>query len=322
MANAIFSDGTSYNQFGWIDNKEEANIYAATLPVGDDFWANLAAKDDNGDRFFYRALVLALTKDNNTDMSWIRPRDNIACLRSYNQGSIGSCVGNGKAKEKSYRAALDIFMDGQAEQFEGMMSAEWEYYASRKQAGLLRSGDGSTGYGAAKASTDDGALPYGALAGISNYDVGRCRSWGRGSVPDDAIKYAQTRKNQNYLKVDSAEKVWTAAGFGLPFAICSNQGFDSHRDSDGAIKPRGSWGHCMCGGSARRTTASGRKLILIDQSWGDDWTPGPYYEDQPWGSFYADLDVVASMCKQGDTFVSIDFQGKPEDRVKETFIGM
>jgi hypothetical protein len=306
--------------FGWIEKREEAGVYAATLQQGDDFWSDLKSKDDGGDRFFYRAIVHALQMTEGH--VWLRQRNGIDVLRSYNQGSVGSCVGNGKAMEKSIRAALDVFVDGQPERFEGMFSAEWEYYASRKQAGFLRGGDGSTGYGAAMASTNDGALPYGLVPGISAYDTSRCKKWGRGDVPTDAVKMASERKNKEYLSVDSDEKVWLAAGFGLPFAICSNQGFGSVRDSDGALYPSGRWMHCMCGGSARRTTSIGRKLILIHQSWGDDWASGPYYDDQPLGSFYADLSVVASMCKQGDTFVSIDYQGKIEDRMDSSFAKM
>jgi hypothetical protein len=222
-------------------------------------------------------------------------------------------------------AAIDIVYRLDSEKFVGMFVPEWAYYSSRKQAGLLRSGDGSTGYGAALAAASDGALVAGTYGGVdvSVYTEDRCRLWGKGkSIPDEAVAEAAKHKYTKYLKVTTAKQIWTAAGFGLVYNQCSSLGWESTRDKDGAISRAGSWMHSMCAGMARYTTKAGRKLILIRQSWGNNWTTGPYYLDQPQGSFYVDLEDAAEAAAQGDTFVDIGFIGDEADLTNISFTEM
>jgi hypothetical protein len=296
--------------FGWVEDRPGFTAYAATLEAGDDFWDTLRAADDGGDRFWYRALAMCLR-----DLGlkrWLRDRDGVPCIRSYNQADIGSCVGNGEAKRQSYVAALDKWLHLEPEEFVGMFSPEWAYYASREQSGMLGRGDGSTGYGAARANVVHGALIQGVYGDVdlSEYTVSNCYRFGLGrGIPQAAVTEAGKHKYGRYIQVDTAEKVWLCAGAGIPINFCSGQGFQGSRDEDGFIRARGTWYHSMCGCAARRTTKRGRKGILIDQSWGDDWTGGPYYGDMPWGAFYADLEVAGEMASQGDTFADIGYIG-------------
>jgi len=311
------------HQFGWIKNPPGFRAYAATLPTGDDLWEKLRAADDGGDRFWYRALRLSLGNNGR----WLKQRGSFLVIRSYQQGDIGSCVGNGNAKVLSYIAALNVWHRQLAEEFRGMFSPEWLYYAARKQGGMLHERmDGATGYGAAKAAIADGALVQGRYGNVdlSEYSVATCRAFGNGrGIPPEAITEAAKHKCGQYLKADTAEKVWLAAGAGLPLNLCSSMGFESmRRDEDGAIEPRGRWSHCMCGGAARYTTKKGRKLVLCDNSWGDDWAKGPYFGDQPEGSFYVDLDVMGEMAEEGDTFVDVQYAGDVIPAPHHSFVEM
>jgi hypothetical protein len=311
----------SDRQFGWIKEPAGFTVYAAKLPAADEFWDSLRAKDDGGDRFSYRALVLCLQDGHRSD--WLVQDGPCSRLRSYDQGNIGSCVGNADAKRFSYMAALDIFLRLDAEQFAGMGCPEICYGLSREMAGMLGRGDGSTGYGMAQANTSLGSLAqavYGAHD-LRRYSINTCRQFGLRGVPTEIKALAAEHKYGQYLRVDTAEKAWLCAGAGLPLNQCSSVGWDDPhgRDADGSLRMRGSWSHSMCVGAARRTTKSGRKLILIDQSWGDQWIAGPYYQDQPAGSFYADLDAVGEAVSEGDSFVDLGFLGYNRPAVPLSF---
>lgn len=297
----------SIGSFGWSRQPERFRAYAATLPSGDDFWSLLEAKDDNGDRFCYRALTLALRLQNNT--RWLSG----GRLVSLDQKQVGSCVGHGEATRGSVLAALDCYYRGEPEKFVNILCPEWSYYASRVECGMIGRGDGSTGEGAAKAATKHGVLPKGKYGSVdcSEYTEARCRSWGDGKqLPAEVIAEAKPHVASQYIACDTSQKVWLAAGAALPINFCSMQGFEGKRDADGAIRPKGQWPHSMAGGTARYTTKAGRRLVLVHQSWGNDWTDGPYYLDQPWGSFYADLDVLGEMASEGDTFIDIGYAGE------------
>ena len=295
--------------FGWVKRPEEYHAYAATLPAADDFWDQLRARDDGKDRYCYRALRLCLADAGLA--AWLVEDGPWTRIRTYDQGNIGSCVGNADAKRWSYMAALDIYLRLDAEQFAGMGCPEVCYGLSREAAGMLGRGDGSTGYGMAQANTGMGSLAqavYGKYD-LRAYSVQTCYQFGLRGVPDEIKAVAAKHKYGQYLRVDTAEKAWLCAGAGLPFNQCSGVGWDGVRDSDGAIRQRGSWSHSMCCGAARRTTSKRRKLILIDQSWHPGWTSGPYWLDQPEGSFYADLDAVGEAVSEGDSFVDLGFLG-------------
>ena len=309
--------------FGWIKNEPGFRAYAATLDSGEDFWDKLRANDDGGDRYCYRALRMCLEDGKFGD--WLTVDGNWIRIRSYDQGNIGSCVGNGDAKRWSYMSALDIFLRLDPEQFVGMGCPEVAYGLSREEAGMLGGGDGSSGYGMAQANTKLGSIVQGQYGSydLRKYSVDTCRQFGRRGVPAEIKTLCSPHKYAQYLAVDTAEKAWLCAGAGLPFNQCSGVGWDSgNRDTDGALKKRGGWNHSMVAGAARYTTAKGRKLILIDQSWGDNWTGGPYYLDQPAGSFYADIDNVGEAVSDGDSFVDLSYAGYNRPQVPMSFTEM
>ena len=59
------------------------------------------------------------------------------------------------------------------------------------------------------------------------------------------------------------------------------------------------WPHCMCITSRRTSTKYGR-LYLFMQSWTPQWTSGPYFLDEPVGSFWiSEKTSAASSCASG-----------------------
>lgn len=305
--------------FGWIKDPPGYQSYAATLAPADEFWDQLRARDDGADRYCYRALRLCL-EDAKLDEWLVRDGDWVR-IRTYDQGNIGSCVGHADAKRWAYMAALDIYLRLDPEQFVGMGCPEVAYGLGRECCGMLGRGDGCMGYGMAKANTSLGSVAqavYGAYD-LRRYSVRTCYEFGLRGVPAEIKSVARQHPYSLYLRVDTAEKAWLCAGAGLPFNQCSSLGWDGRRDEDGAIRQRGRWSHSMCCGAARRTTRKGRKLILIDQSWHPAWTSGPYWLDQPEGSFYADLDAVGEAVSEGDSFVDLGFCGYNRPPLPKSF---
>lgn len=311
--------------FGWVNKPEAARRYAATLPTGDDFWswakeedARLTALLGTEDRYWYRDLVYGLTRAGDPWRSrWLKDRDGTLCLRSLNQMQVGSCVGHGEATRSSLIAACDAALRMEPEKVVGLHCPEWSYYASRKMGGMLNDGDGSTGSGAAEAAVAMGVLMKGTYGSVdcSEYSESRCRQWGKGQgIPSEATTEAAKHKCGRYIQVSTAEQCWLLAGVGVPWNQCSMLGWEGgDRDSDGIVPRGGQWPHSMCAGSSRRVTSGGKKVVLIHQSWGDDWVGGPYWQDMPFGSFYALLSDVAKAASEGDTFADVEYLGDMVD---------
>jgi len=222
----------------------------------------------------------------------------------------GNCVGNAEALITSTTQAVDIIEKGHPELFKYMGSPEALYAIGREAGNMLGSGDGCYGSAMADGETTIGTLwqtKYGDID-LSDYSVSRCKQYGRSGIPSSLREEALKYKILTAYQVKSVDEAWSLIGAGYAINQCSNIGWNGSRDSEGAIRRSGSWGHSMAI-IGRRTTKSGRKLFLIMNSWGDEWTNGPLFEDQPTGSFYADYQDVAIAIGQDDVFVKIDVNG-------------
>lgn len=296
---------------GWVPNPAETERFVKTIPaVYGDQVKNLVVGDNNADALLYRALVPCLEQEKQTDR--IKIRGEWKCVTAYNQGSVGSCVGHGTASALSVLNAVEVWYRREAQRFRAMHSADGMYGLAREAAGMLRGGDGCTGSGAAKAVTQYGTLyniKYDA-ADLTIDQPARCRQYGTQGVGSSLKSEATKRKILSTYRVSSGQEAWSLIGNGYPINVCSNQGFSKQRDKDGACQPSGNWSHSMSI-IARRTTSSGRKLFLIWNSWGDNWCGGPYWQDMPFGSFWADFDVVGRMMSRGDSFAYSELDGFP-----------
>lgn len=296
---------------GWTPDPAATERFAETIPVlyGDQV-RDLVAGDEHADALLYRALVPCLEEEGHADR--LRVRGRWKCVRAYNQGGVGSCVGNALAAVISALNAVEVRDRGEAQAFTAMHSADGMYGLAREAAGMLRPGDGCTGAGAAEAATRLGtlyAVKYDA-ADLTTDRPSRAKQYGGQGVGAALKSEAARRKVGAVVRVSSAREAWALIGNGYPIVVCSSQGFKGNRDREGVIQPSGSWNHAMAI-VARRTTPDGRRLFLIWNSWGDDWTGGPYWQDEPWGSFWARQDVVDGMLRRGDSFAYSDLHGFP-----------
>ena len=298
--------------YGYEPNHEAIAAYAESLKgkYCDDV-AQIVATDDGRDTFLWRPLVFLLGRcAPQVQQRWLYRNGRWNCLLSYAQGDIGSCVGNAEAAILSVELAVDIIMGMAPMQFNCMVSAEACYAIGREAGNMLKSGDGCYGAAVAKGVTTMGTLFQQSYPGVdlSEYSVPRCKQWGAKGVPADLKPIAAQTKLQTSYQIKTIEEAWSLIGAGHPINQCSNLGFATTRDSDGALKQKGQWGHSMAL-VGRRTTASGRKLFICLNSWGEKWVDGPTYEDQPQGSFGIDYDIVAKAVAQQDTFVKINMEG-------------
>jgi hypothetical protein len=248
------------------------------------------------------------------------------------QSQIGTCVSMGFTTAEEVTMAAQVAI---GKQFQNLpdLATEAVYGGSRVNANGgrlppdMRGQDGSVGAWAAKwMETVGGALPRGKYPTIdlSAYSVDLSRRWGNVGVPADLV--ALCRKHPAHCTlVQTAAECKAALAQGYAVAVCSNVGFDSHRDANGRptrdaegfLAPAGSWGHCMAIVGYR----SDRAGFLVWNSWGSKWVAGPKgkFDDIPDGSFWVDATVVERMLRQKDSYALANADGfkarviKPDD---------
>lgn len=297
---------------GWIPNPRETEAFVATIPaVYGNQVADLAADDTNADVLLYRGLALCLEEHGLDD--WIKRRGNWKVVNAYNQGNVGSCVGNATAGCLSVLNSFEVHYRKEPQRFTAMHSADAMYGLARQAANMLGNrGDGCTGSGAAKAITEYGTLYCVKYddADLTKNIPSRAREYGSRGVGEGLRKEAEKHKVASVYRVRSGNEAWSLIGSGYPINVCSTQGFTKQRNQEGICQPSGTWYHSMAV-IARRTTSDGRKLFLIWNSWGNNGASGPYWEDMPEGSFWAEFRVVDGMMKSGDCFAYSGLEGFP-----------
>jgi hypothetical protein len=289
--------------FGYLPDPEGSAAFVATLPH-----PTLASAapgfraDDRREVMLYPALLKCLP-------NW----------RRGSQGDVGSCVGWGASLAVDFVAACDVVHRHEPEVVRARTVEASLYAASRVEARGLRvnnGGDGSTGFHAAKAIRDFGALHYGIDYGgvvIAETDKQqRDRTWGRMGVPDELEPYAKLRRCSETTLATTFEEAAAAIQNGFACVACSGQGFSMSRDEDGFCKPGGVWWHCMTLAGVRWGRRPG---LLCLNSWGDSNTVGRHYpETMPVVvrncSFWIDADVVTKKMLAGrDSYVYAGYSG-------------
>ncbi len=238
------------------------------------------------------------------------------------QGKAPSCVGQAVAAAVDFLAVTDI-TSGQLERAPpAQASAEIIYGLSRQEIGQLGPlvGGGSMNIWAVQALQQYGAvaqLNY-ALMGhdLRTPDPKLAIKFGVEGCPDGLEKIAKLHPVKNYYAINSYEDVRDAINAGCPVVIGSRQGFGSGvrtRDADGFLNPPrrlffpSRWNHSMV---AIGVCDSGRKGVLILNSWGKEWINGPNrFDSCPQGSFFVDASIIDSMVKQKDSYAVQGFKG-------------
>ena len=217
-----------------------------------------------------------------------------------NQKSVGSCVSFGTNTTVEAVEAAEI-TQGDLEDWTSYVE-EVTYGGSRVEigGGTIR-GDGSVGAWAARFLKQYGLVPRGKYGNydLTAYDESTCRSFGRNGVPSELEDVARKFPVKSYVQVSNAEECWKSVGNLNFVAVCSDVGFEGSRDSDGIIRARGSWGHCMA--IIGRAVINGKRYFFIQNSW--ERMPGPIgYGNHPIGGFWAAYETVDSMLRQNDSW--------------------
>lgn len=287
--------------FGYLPDPEGAESFVATLPHPTLASAGPSLKAANEDVMLYPALLACMP-------TW----------RRGSQGNVGSCVGWGASLAVDVLAACDIHWRKEPEEWRGRTMESSVYGFSRVEARGQRSnngGDGSTGFHAAKAVRDFGALHYGVDYGGFVYQEKdkeqRDRDWGRNGVPDKLEPFAHQRRCTETTLATSFDEAATAISNGYPVVPCSGQGFSMARDAEGFCRAGGVWWHCMCFIGVRFGKRPG---LLCANSWGDSNTVGKHYpETMPEAvrncSFWVDADVCDRMLGGRDSYVYAGYSG-------------
>lgn len=242
-------------------------------------------------------------------------------IPTLDQGSIGSCVGNGWAQAINYMLSAMAFINkGPPVDGTVLIPAEVVYGGSRVNANNGRSplfGDGSNGSWAARFVSDPkgGVCARGVYGpyDVSSYSVSNCRTLGRTGVKGELL----TACNQNQVScalVNSADDIEKALKQMYFVAICSDVGFggQSSRDADGFLHESGTWGHCMMVCAYRKD----KDGFLILNSWGDNWVGGPTGPgDPPKGSFWITRKSMDRIAKQGDSYAVSNVKGFPRRKI-------
>ena len=280
---------------GWIPNPDATRSFCQEIPALDAEIRELILASTDNDVLLYKALAKYcpnLTKS----------RDGVDCVTSYNQGNIGSCVGHGTAQALNALYAVQAYL-GECE-MHAPFAADAAYGLAREAGNMLgQSGDGCYGAAAAKSLLEMGTLYRVEYpdADLREYSVNRCKKFGYSGVGTKLKTEAKTHLISNVVNCKTAESAWGLVGSGYPINVCSTTGFEMRRDTEGVCRASGRWSHSMAI-IGRRTTQNGQKLFLIQNSWGNDWCEGPYWQDMPWGSFFATYEVVHKMLECGDSF--------------------
>ena len=286
--------------FGWVPDRDEVRAVSSTLPQPD-FAATPAFREvyaGPDDVFLWDASRKVLGR-------LIPPRD---------QGNVGSCVAFGTASAIEHLLCVQA-ANGANEEYRDL-AQEIIYGGSRVEIGGGRiRGDGSVGAWAAKFVVDFGVLPRGSFGrfDLRSYDVPRCREFGRTGVPDELEPEVRKHPVKAVSNVKSWDEARAAIRNGYPVIVCSNQGFRSMRDADGFCSPAGTWYHCMALVGVRGGDRPGGFLL---NSWGERFHGGPIGLGDPSpAGFWADVNVLDRMLKQGDSWAFSGVKGFPSRKL-------
>jgi hypothetical protein len=237
-----------------------------------------------------------------------------------NQGSTPSCVGHAVAGAVDILRGVRIGGLGlKNETIDAPADATSIYGGSRYEIGykkhgikgMIRGGGSRIPY-AVEWMQDYGTLymkDYGNGYDLTEFDQKRCNTWGAKGVPDALEPDASRRKLMGMYYVETPEEAAAALLLGHPVVFGASQGFDgqSSRDSEGFLKPRGTWHHAqfLIGFSYNAR----RPYFKIQNSWGSRWVGGPNTDDGPEGSYNAEWAVVGKMMKQGEFAALTDMGG-------------
>ena len=237
----------------------------------------------------------------------------------------GSCVGNGGGQATRYLQAVEIYRDGEAEEYRLPF---WllPYGKSRQYAGMRGRGEGSFGSAFAKAAMDDGFLDA-KQAGLPQPEVDNDEeglSWGANAEyawSDGAAIDTRYLTRQHLIKsaapINNGDQAWEAISNWYPMTIASDWGGQMRPEVvDGVLLNRRvtRWMHQMSVIGRWRHPTLG-KLFYILNSWGTR-THGICPSGAPPGGFWVKFADIDAITRQKDSFAFSGYQGFPAQEFK------
>ena len=231
---------------------------------------------------------------------WLIQDGGYTRLNCYDQGQSQACTGHGRSMQIAHEDAAAIVLGGQSAVFEAMPAPEVQYPLGLMVDGTLGSDNGCSGSGIVEGSERFGTwyemdvagcpdeLSAGNWSGSQSADAwyARIEQYATHGLPAAVSAAAMAHRSKAHANVTTTDMAWAAIGSAYPVLICSNISFEGNRNEEGVIAATGhAWPHCMCITSRRTSTKFG-KLFLVMQSWTPQWTSGPYFLDEPVGSFW------------------------------------
>lgn len=152
---------------------------------------------------------------------------------------------------------------------------------------------------------------------LTTYDATIGTRWGGRGVPEAVTKEAKKHQIGTISLVTSWEQARDAIANGYGLVCCSNVGFATmKRDSEGMIRPSGTWNHAMQWHGVD-DTRPGECRFCVQNSWGWNAHTGPKVHDQPEGSFWIDQRTAQRMISQGGTYAVSNVVGFPKRTLKD-----
>ncbi len=227
--------------------------------------------------------------------------------------SIGSCVGQGKAKTESYTLINTVLADP-TQKYEEIYEP-YGYAQSRVCAGITGNSDGSTGSGAAEAATKFGALfitydetlraslTYGDDGKTLNQPGNIEKQWGNRGAPAKYIELGKKQLIKSTANLRNTDQVRDALVNKYGVACASNWGGNMKPQvKNGVLLNRRAttWNHQMSF-SAYWDHPDLGEIFWCQNSWG--WfVHGICPSGAPGGGFWLLKSDVQYICDQGEVF--------------------
>lgn len=245
--------------------------------------------------------------------------------------SIGSCVGQGKAKTESYTLINTVLAD-QTQRYTPIYEP-YGYAQSRVCAGITGSSDGSTGSGAAEAATKYGVLfieqdttleksiTYSDGDKTLNWPGSIEKSWGNRGAPSQYIELGKKHLIKSTANLRQTDQVRDCLVNKYGVACASNWGGNMKPQVKNGVllnKRVTQWNHQMSV-SAYWDHPDLGEIFWIQNSWG--WfVHGICPTGAPGGGFWVLKGDMQFICDQGEVFGYSPFvEGFPADWVPWIF---
>lgn len=259
--------------FGYTPNPTSTDAMKSRLRYGSYFEACPQANEKKPANAFLWNAVLSVLPD------W-------TCIAQ----TIGDCVSHGSAEAATVTACIDVLASGGAKALSARVASE-AIYGLRAEMGQASWQDGWWGSAAVEAMRKFGVVlrcDYSAQTGNPEHDLReysgqKAKQWGYygcgGKNDKGALdSLAKLHPISDAVPIRNFNEASSSIRDGHPVIVCSDVGYgDMKRDSQGFVKPSGTWAHCMFFWGATSGEDGQEPSLFLKQSWGKSASGGWSY---------------------------------------------